>query len=90
MGVIRACPHLYPGLAMADQPDRRAALLQTHKYMIGQSVRYSAGPFTRIGADAAFKVVRLMPPDGGEHQYRIKSTGEAFERVAKESQLDRD
>jgi hypothetical protein len=30
-----------------------------------------------------------MPPDGDEHQYRIKSTEEAFERVAKESQLDR-
>ena len=36
-----------------------------------------------------FKVVKLLPPEGDEHQYRIKSTGEAFERVAKESQLDR-
>jgi hypothetical protein len=36
-----------------------------------------------------FKIVRLMPLDGDEHQYRIKSVDEAFERVAKESQLDR-
>jgi hypothetical protein len=70
--------------------DRRRELLKTHKYSIGQNVRYTAGPFGRLGASAAFKVVKLLPPDGDEHQYRIKSTGEAFERVAKESQLDRD
>jgi hypothetical protein len=34
--------------------------------------------------------MKLLPSDGDEQQYRIKSTGEAFERVAKESQLDRD
>jgi hypothetical protein len=31
----------------------------------------------------------MLPPDGDEYQYRIKSTSEAFERVAKESQLER-
>jgi hypothetical protein len=31
-----------------------------------------------------------MPHDGGDYQYRIKSVGEAYERVAKESQLERD
>jgi hypothetical protein len=35
-------------------------------------------------------VVKLLPLEGDEHQYRIKSASEAFERVAKESQLDRD
>lgn len=65
-------------------------MLKTHKYSIGQSVRYTAGPLTRSGPGAAFKIIRLMPPDGDEHQYRIKSTEEAFERVARESQLDRD
>ena len=33
--------------------------------------------------------MKLLPPDGDEYQYRIKNTEEAFERVAKESQLDR-
>ena len=67
---------------------RRA--LRTHKYSIGQNVRYTAGPFSRFGASGSFKVVKLLPPEGDEQQYRIKSAGEAFERVAKESQLDRD
>ena len=42
------------------------------------------------GASGSYKIVKLLPSEGDEHQYRIKSPGEAFERVAKESQLDRD
>jgi hypothetical protein len=70
--------------------DRRQALLKTHKFSIGQNVRYTAGPFGRFGASGSFKIVKLLPSDGDEQQYRIKSATEAFERVAKESQLDRD
>lgn len=64
-------------------------MLKSHKFSVGQTVRYTAGPFSRA-ASGTFKVVKLLPPEGDEHQYRIKSAGEAFERVAKESQLDRD
>ena len=70
--------------------DGRLSLLKSHKFTIGQNVRYTSGPFGRFGASGAFKVVKLLPLEGDEHQYRIKSVGEAFERVAKESQLDRD
>lgn len=70
--------------------DGRRALLKTHKYSVGQNVRYTAGPFSRLGVSGSFKVVKLLPSEGDEQQYRIKSAGEAFERVAKESQLDRD
>jgi len=63
-------------------------VLKSHKYTLGQTVRYIAGPLNR-GTTGTFKIVKLMPPEGDEHQYRIKSTDEAFERVAKESQLDR-
>jgi hypothetical protein len=65
-------------------------MLKTHKFSIGQNVRYTAGPFSRSGASGSFKVIKLLPSEGDEQQYRIKSAGEAFERVAKESQLDRD
>jgi hypothetical protein len=64
-------------------------VLKTHRYTLGQTVRYTAGPLNRESAGGTFKVVKLLPPDGDEHQYRIKNQGEAFERVAKESQLDR-
>lgn len=64
-------------------------MLKSHKYTLGQTVRYIAGPFSRVNASGTFKIVKLLPPDGDEHQYRIKNLAEAFERVAKESQLDR-
>lgn len=65
-----------------------AAPLQTHKFHVGQTVSYTSSPITRPGATGSYKVVRLLPSDGDDYQYRIKNPGEAFERVAKESQLE--
>jgi len=62
--------------------------LRTHKFHVGQTVFYTSSPITRPGASGSYKVVRLLPSDGEDYQYRIKNPGEAFERVAKESQLD--
>ena len=42
-----------------------------------------------MAVDGTYRIVKLLPSDGEEHQYRIKSASEAFERVAKESQLGR-
>lgn len=64
-------------------------MLKNHKFSVGQTVYFTSGSITRTGASGNYKIVRLLPPDGDEYQYRIKSTGESFERVAKESQLDR-
>ena len=62
--------------------------LRTHKYRVGQTVFYTSSPISRPGASGSYKVMRLLPSDGEDYQYRIKNPGEAFERVAKESQLD--
>ena len=62
--------------------------MQTHKYAVGQTVFYTSGMIGRANGSGSYQVVRLLPPDGGDYQYRIKSVGEAYERVAKESQLD--
>ncbi len=64
-------------------------MLKSHRYTLGQTVRYIAGPLNRANAGGTFKIVKLLPPDGDEYTYRIRNQGEAFERVAKESQLDR-
>jgi hypothetical protein len=66
----------------------RTAGFGTHKYRVGQTVLYTSSPITRPGASGSYKVVRLLPSDGDDYQYRIKNPGEAFERVAKESQLE--
>jgi len=36
-----------------------------------------------------YKVTQLLPPEGDDRQYRIKSASEPHERVVKESQLNR-
>jgi hypothetical protein len=36
-----------------------------------------------------YEVVRLLPLESGELQYRVKCKGDTFERVAKESELSR-
>ena len=63
--------------------------LRTHKFRVGQTVSYTSSPISRPGASGSYQVVRLLPSDGDDYQYRIKNPGEAFERVAKESQLTR-
>ena len=59
------------------------------KFKVGQSVKYSAS-VRRFGSNASFKVVRLLPSDGGSRQYRIKSASEAHERVAQEDELNQE
>jgi hypothetical protein len=58
-----------------------------HKYKVGSSVYFTASNVSRPAASGTYEVVRLLPTEGDDCQYRIKSSTEAFERVAKESQL---
>ena len=60
-----------------------------HKFKVGQSVLYTSGPYGG-GTGGVYKVTQLLPADGDDRQYRIKSADEPHERVVKESQLDRD
>jgi hypothetical protein len=63
--------------------------VRMHKYQVGETVYYTSPTFGRTAATGSYIVVKLLPSEGDDYQYRIKSSGEAFERVAKESQLDR-
>jgi hypothetical protein len=63
--------------------------VMAHKYQVGETVYYTSPTFGRAAATGSYTVVKLLPSEGDDYQYRIKSSGEAFERVAKESQLDR-
>ena len=62
---------------------------QDHKFKVGQSVSFTSGPFGRGGTNGIYKVTQLLPPEGDDYQYRIKSASEPHERVVKESQLNR-
>ena len=64
--------------------------MDSHRYRVGQSVHYSSNMLRHFAAAGSFRIVKLLPPEGDEQQYRIKSPTEPHERVAKESQLDVD
>jgi hypothetical protein len=78
-----ASPPMQPIVTDDELPSR------AHKYRVGDTVYYTSPTFGRAAATGSYTVVKLLPSEGDDHQYRIKSSGEAFERVAKESQLDR-
>jgi hypothetical protein len=75
-------------VTVAEVVARTPSALRAHKYRVGQTVFYTSSPISRPGASGSYQVVRLLPSDGEDYQYRIKNPGEAFERVAKESQLE--
>jgi hypothetical protein len=61
--------------------------MATHKFKVGQMVDFTP---SRSGVPASvrsYKILRLLPKDGIECLYRIKTIAEAFERIAKESEL---
>jgi len=58
-----------------------------HKYGVGENVYFTASNVARPAATGAYEVISLLPTDGDDCQYRIRNSAEAFERVAKESQL---
>ena len=58
-----------------------------HRFKVGQLVNYLASHLGMPSSSREYKIVRQLPVDGTDLQYRIKSPAEAFERVAKERDL---
>ena len=74
---------------MADLCAITEGPLSGHKFKIGQAVHFTSGPYGRGGTSGVYQVTQLLPPEGDDRQYRIKSANEPHERVVKESQLNR-
>ena len=58
-----------------------------HKFKIGQIVDFAPSRPGVATPGRQYEIIRLLPADGGEPQYRVKSKSVPFERVAKESEL---
>lgn len=63
--------------------------MSAHKFKIGQVVRFAPGRSSMSATAREYKVTRLLPPEDGQNQYRIKGNSETFERMARESDLSR-
>lgn len=61
--------------------------MKIYKFAVGQTVRFSPGAQSPATLRGSYKIVRLLPAEANDHQYRIKSTLDGHERVVKESQL---
>lgn len=61
--------------------------LNTHRYKVGQSVRFEAGLGATPGPSGVYRITGTMPPLGDLPQYRIRSESERHERVVTQDRL---
>jgi hypothetical protein len=61
--------------------------VRQHKFKVGQAVDFNPGRTGMPPSSWQYKIVRLLPADGSDLLYRIKSSGETFERIAREQDL---
>ena len=61
--------------------------MSSPKFKTGQLVDFNPARATIPASIREYKVLRMLPHENGERQYRIKTIAELFERVAKESEL---
>ncbi len=57
------------------------------KFKVGQTVDFSPSLRGLAASARLYKVTRVLPTEGRERLYRIKTIAEVFERVARESEL---
>ena len=70
--------------------DRRAGnrgATATHKFRVGQMVDFVPSKTGVSPPARSYKVLTVLPSEGGERLYRIKTIAEVFERIARESEL---
>ena len=63
--------------------------MANHKYKVGQMVDFIPSHAGAAASSRAYKILRLLPREAGQHLYQIKTIAEACERIAKESELMR-
>jgi hypothetical protein len=60
-----------------------------HSFAVGQTIEFNPGKFDGTGGHGTYTVVRLLPNDGSDREYRVKNVRDGHERVVRESQLRR-
>ena len=58
-----------------------------HKFKVGEVVDFSQRRLALPTVRGRYEIVRLLPSDGSQFQYRIKAPSESFEGMAQKSQL---
>ena len=58
-----------------------------NKFRVGQMVDFVPSDVGTAPLARAYKILRLLPRDGNDLRYQIKTISEAFDRTARESEL---
>jgi hypothetical protein len=62
--------------------------MSQHRFKVGQIVNFNPGKRAMPTSATSYKIVHRLPREGSAtFTYRIKSTTEAFERVASENDI---
>ena len=59
----------------------------SHKYSVGQKVSFLPGSGSPSHLRGSYTIVRLLPSETRDWQYRVKCDQDTYERVVLESQL---
>jgi hypothetical protein len=60
-----------------------------HGFTVGQKVEFVPGRFDGSAPSGTYTVVRLLPNDARDREYRVKNARDGHERVVRESQIRR-
>lgn len=60
-----------------------------HSFAVGQSVVLVPGRFDGSAPGGTYTVVRLLPNDSSDREYRVRNLRDGHERVVRESQIRR-
>jgi hypothetical protein len=58
-----------------------------HSFTVGQSVEFVPGRFDGSAPSGTYTVLRLLPNDSSDREYRVRNIRDGHERVVRESQI---
>ncbi len=61
--------------------------MQAHKFKPGQFVRVAGSRAFTATPAGRYEIVRQLPPENNDNQYRVRNTDDNQERVVRESEL---
>jgi hypothetical protein len=74
-------------LRRAQMPARVQSAINDHKYEVAQVVNFTPDKSSLETSPGRYEILRQLPTDGLENQYRVRSVEDNHERVVRESQL---
>ena len=58
-----------------------------HRFVVGQDVQFTPGRFDGAAPGGTYTIIRLLPNDSADREYRARSTQDGHERVLRESKI---